>query len=117
MTWLGATRRRPSAAVGELQRGELGVEPAVGEQAVVGALLDDAALIHDQDAVGGADRGEAVGDDEGGAPLHQPVEGLLHLALALGVERRGRLVEEQDRRVLEDRARDGDAAGAGRPTG
>ena len=42
-------------------------------------------------------------------PLHQAVERVLHGALALRVERRGRLVEEQDRRVLEDRAGDGDA--------
>ena len=32
----------------------------------------------------------------------------LDQALGLGVERRGRLVEDQDRRILEDRARDRD---------
>ncbi len=42
-------------------------------------------------------------------PCHQPVEGGLDLALALGVEGRGGLVEEQDRRVLQDGARDRDA--------
>src|SRR6516164_3627762 len=31
------------------------------------------------------------------------------VALGVAVERRGRLVEDQDRRALEDRARDGDA--------
>ena len=33
----------------------------------------------------------------------------LHQVLGFGVERGGRLVEDQDRRVLQDRARDGDA--------
>ena len=41
-----------------------------------------------------------------GAALHQRLERRLHQPLGLGVERRGRLVEDQDRRVLVDRARD-----------
>ena len=42
-------------------------------------------------------------------PSHQRVERGLHRALALGVEGGGGLVEEQDRRVLQDGAGDGDA--------
>ena len=41
-----------------------------------------------------------------GAPRHQPLERELHHPLALGVERARRLVEQQDRAVGEDRARD-----------
>ena len=39
-------------------------------------------------------------------PAHHVVERGLHLRLVVRVERRGRLVEEQDRRVLENCARD-----------
>ena len=52
---------------------------------------------------------EAVGDDEGRPALHQVGEGLLHQPLGLGVERGGGLVEDEDGRVLEQGARDGDA--------
>ena len=48
-------------------------------------------------------------DREGRLALHDPVEGVLDDLLVLGVERRGGLVEEQDLRVLGDRARDGEA--------
>ena len=41
--------------------------------------------------------------------LHQRVELLLDRRLDLRIERRGRLVEDQDRRVLEEHAGDGDA--------
>ena len=40
---------------------------------------------------------------------HQPAERVLDQALGFGVERARRLVEDQDRRVLEQRARDRDA--------
>jgi hypothetical protein len=47
-------------------------------------------------------------DHDRGAAAHQRVERGLDLALRFGIERRGRLVEDQQRRVLEERARDGD---------
>ena len=45
-----------------------------------------------------------MGDHERRPPRHQPVERFLHEDLALRVERRRRLVENEDRRVLEQRA-------------
>ena len=48
-------------------------------------------------------------DDDGRAPLHQRRQRLLDQPLGLGVERTGRLVEQQDRRVLQDGARNRDA--------
>ena len=45
-------------------------------------------------------------DQPARAPGRQVLE---HAPLGLGVERRGRLVEDQDRRVLQHRARDRDA--------
>src|SRR3546814_14557889 len=42
------------------------------------------------------------------AVAHQAFERFLHQPLALGVERRGRFVEQQDRRITQQRARDRD---------
>ena len=73
------------------------------------AFLDDPPLIHDHDAVGGADGRQAMRDDDRRAMLHQPVERVLHQPLALRVEGGGRFVEQQQGRVAQQRAGDGDA--------
>ena len=70
------------------------------------ALLDDRALVHDEDRVGVADRREPVGDHERGAALHQPGHRALDQDLGARVDRRRRLVEDEDRRVGEERPRD-----------
>ena len=103
-----ARARHGGHAVVELERGEARVQSASGDERVVRALVDDAALVDDEDAVGVADRREAMRDHEGRAALHEPREGVLHGGLALGVESARGLVEEQDRRVLEQGSRDGD---------
>ncbi|MFJ4574930.1 hypothetical protein ACIQWV_29750 [Streptomyces sp. NPDC098085] len=43
---------------------EVGVEAAGGDELVVGSLFADVAGFDDEDLVGFADGGEAVGDDE-----------------------------------------------------
>ncbi len=48
----------------ELQLGEAGIDAALGHQAFVGAFLDDAAAIHDQDAVGAKHGRQPVRDDD-----------------------------------------------------
>ena len=73
------------------------------------ADIDHPPLVHDHDAVGLLNRRQAVGDDQGGALVHQPVERLLHGKLALGIEGAGRLVEQQDGGIAEQRPGDGDA--------
>ena len=50
---------------------------AVAEQVVVGAAFYDAAGIEDQHFVGGADRGQAVGDHERRAAGQELPQGLL----------------------------------------
>ena len=50
-----------------------------------------------------------MGDGDGGAAGHQAVQGVLHDAFGFGVQRGGGLVQDQDRRVLEDGAGDGQA--------
>src|SRR5258706_14250327 len=69
----------------------------------------DTAAVHDDDAVDGLHRGEAMRDDERGASLHEALERELHRLLALRVEGARGLVEEEHRAVGEDRARDRDA--------
>ena len=52
---------------------------------------------------------QPVRDGDGGAALAQMRDRVLHQPLGFGIERRGRLVEQDDRRVLDQRARDRDA--------
>ncbi len=66
------------------------------------------APVEHDDQVGSPHGGQSVRDDQGRAPLHQVGERLLDLALGALVEVRGRLVENQDRGVLQQRPRDGD---------
>src|SRR5207237_7563491 len=94
--------------VAELELVELAVLGGLREQLVVRAALDNLAAHQDDDPIGAPDGRQAVRDDERRAVGHQPLERLLHQALGLGVERRGGLVEDQDRRVLEQRPGDGE---------
>ena len=73
------------------------------------ALLDDAAVVEHDQPVHARDGREPVRDRDHGLACHQRAEALLDRGLDLAVERRGRLVEHQDRRVLQDHARDRDA--------
>src|SRR6185369_8269295 len=70
----GARVRASRGEALELEPRQPRIEAARGAEAVVIALLDDAAMVHHQDAVGGADGGEAVGDDDRRPPLEQPLE-------------------------------------------
>src|ERR1035437_11173492 len=72
----GATAARPSLAIDylhvrdglfELGIVEVEVEALPGDEIVVASLLDDLALVHDQDLVGVADGGGGMGDDGGRA--------------------------------------------------
>ncbi len=70
------------------------------------ALLDHAAAIQHQAAVGADHAGQPVGQDERRAARHQPVQGLLYEGFVLGIHRRERLVQDQDGRVAQQRAGD-----------
>ena len=85
---------------------ELVIAALEGEEVVVVAALDDLAVFQHHDGVGVSDGGEAVGDDEGGAVLHQVVHALLDVALGAGVDGGGGLVQHQDRRVGDGSAGD-----------
>ena len=82
--------------------------PRARHQLVVRPLLDDAAVLEDDDQVGVADRREPVRDHEGRAAREQRRSALLDPPLGADVDGRGRLVEDQDARVGEQRPREGD---------
>src|SRR5215469_3633942 len=93
---------------GELRRVEPGVGAVSGQQFVVGALLDDLPVLHYQDDVSVADRGQPVRDDEAGPALAQRVHRTLDQHFGPGVDRASRLVQDQDGWPGEERARDRD---------
>ena len=79
------------------------------DQIVMGAVLDQAAALDGDDAIGHPQRGEPMRDDEHRSALRDLRHVLLNDALALVVERACRLVENQDARIGNQRAGDGDA--------
>ena len=70
--------------------------------------FNDPSPIENQDTARVANGCKAMRDDEGGAVLHHLVEGGLQLRLGRRIERAGRLVEDQDRWILQERPRDRD---------
>src|SRR5262249_31656485 len=87
---------------------QLGVAAATGEKLVVRSLLDDAAVLEQDDRRRVPDRREPVGDDERRAAVEQAAQRVLDLALRADVDRAGRLVEDEDARISEQRARERD---------
>ncbi len=83
----------------ELQSRQPRIQRVAGDQLGMGADGHQLALIHHRDTVGVLYRGQAMGDHQGGAALHQARQGLLDQVLALGVEGAGGLVQQQDRRI------------------
>ena len=98
-----------AGALGGLCRHQRMIDPACLHEALVGTGLHETPVVQDDQAVGADDARQPMGKNEGGAPLHEPVQGLLDDRLVLGVHGRQRLVEHQDRRVAQQRPGDGDA--------
>ena len=76
-------------------------------QLVVRAALDDAAVLHQQNQIRAAHGRETMRDHEGRPPGQKFGHRRLNQLFALGIEVARRLVEDQDLRVCEDRAGDG----------
>ena len=66
------------------------------------------AVLEDDDQVGAADRREPVGDDERRPAGEEPAQRPLDAPLGADVDARGRLVEDEDARVGEQRPGEGD---------
>src|SRR5262249_38704131 len=75
-----------------LQSVKGGIAAGGADQLFVGAVLDQAAFVDGQHAIGDAQRRQAVGDDDDGAAAHDLAHVLLDDALAFVVECAGRLV-------------------------
>src|SRR5215472_2891411 len=69
------------------------------------AGADEAAALYVNDLVAVPDCARTMRDDKAGTRCDQPVERLDDDRLSSGIDRAGRLVEDQDRRVLEKRTR------------
>ena len=83
--------------------------PFLGDQLIVRALLGQLAVLDDEDDVGVADRVEVMGDDDRRPALHQFSRAPMTACSDSGVQPGRGLVENQDRRVADDGAGDGDA--------
>ena len=79
------------------------------EQFLVSAALDDLAALDHQNLIRAANRRQPMRDDERRAALPQRSQAVLNHHLALAVEARRGLVQQQDARVREHRAGDGHA--------
>src|SRR5258708_39846657 len=66
-----------------------GVESRLEQQLVMGAALDDDAVVEDDDLVGADDGGEPMRDDERGAIVRDEFQRILDFALGVAVERGG----------------------------
>jgi len=75
----------------------------------VATTLENPAALENEDLVGMADGGKPVRDHKASSVFHEVVERLLDQALGRGVHARGRLVENQDRRVFQEGAGDREA--------
>jgi hypothetical protein len=71
--------------------------------------LNDFAMAHDEDLICLANRAETVGDDEAGPIGHQPLERFLDELFSGGIDAGRGLVQNQNRRVFEQRPRDAHA--------
>ncbi len=88
---------------------EVGVEAAAGQQADVGAPLDEPAVVEHEDLVCSHDGRQPMGDHHRRPSPQRLVQSGLHRGLVLGVEVAGGLVEDDDAGVLEQHAGDGQA--------
>ena len=69
----------------------------------MGALLNDSAVIEDEDQIGIHDGGKTVGDNKAGAVLHQLVHCLLNQDFRECVHIGGCFIENQERFICQQR--------------
>ncbi len=81
------------------------IDSAEGKQFFMFPAFSDLIIGHDENLIRVADRGETMRDRDGGAVCSQLFQTLLNPALTLIVQRAGGLIKNQDRRVLQEDAR------------
>src|SRR3990172_1749294 len=90
----------------ELQGVQAAVDPPGGHQLRVGPRLPHLPLVHHDDPVGGQDRRQTMGDDEGGPAGEDLRQRLPDPALRHGVDARRRLVQQEDARLARQLSRE-----------
>src|SRR5262245_36756070 len=101
--------RRAQFLHSQLQAVERRVAPTLAQQLVVTTRFHDRSVLDDEDAVSIYDGVQAMCDHDRRSPLAEVLDRALNLPLGLRIERSRRLVEQDDRRVLEQCACDGNA--------
>jgi hypothetical protein len=91
--------------VSELRLDQLAEESAAAVELVERPAFDNASLLEHQDTAGIAYGRQPVRDDEGGSSFHRFIERLRDALFGHWIERAGRLVEDENRRVFEECAR------------
>ena len=71
------------------------------------ALPHDHAVLHHEDEIGVRNGGNALGDDKGHALADSAAQRFLELGFGLGIDRTGRIVQNQNIGILRKGARDG----------
>ncbi len=84
---------------------ELPVHAVARQQLMVAANLANLPRFDDHDAIGVHHRREAMRDDERCAAVHEPPQRIVDEVLRLGIQSRSGLVENENWRVLQKRAR------------
>lgn len=92
-----------------LQSVDVAVQPRLRGQLPVAALLYDAPCVQDDDVVGVLQGGDAVRHQDVGAAAAGLEEGVQYFFFGLGVDRGQGVVEDQQLRVDQHGAADGDA--------
>lgn len=59
------------------------------------SLLDDPALVHEQDSIGVSDRAETMGDEKHRTPLEMFAQICAHLGFGLVIEGAGSFIHDQ----------------------
>ena len=72
----------------------------------MGALLDHGAVLHDENEIRIADRGQPMGDDEARSALHQLVHRLLDVDFRPRIDAARRFIQNENRRVRQNGAGD-----------
>src|SRR5262245_45258633 len=91
-----------------LQTVQRRIAAACPDQVLMGAVLSQTAALDGEEAVAAPHRRQPMRNDEDDAAFGKPRHVLLDDPLALIVERARRLVEDQDARIGNERARDGE---------
>ena len=87
---------------------QAGIGAVEGHQLGMASLFGQLAVVENEDAIRISQGAEAVGDGDGGPATDQHAQGVLDRLFRLGVDAAGGLIENEDPRIVEQGAGDGD---------